>query len=622
MKFLEMLLQSGFIQALGWTLVHAIWQVALVALLLMLALPALRKSSASVRYRVSLGAMIGAAVLSGITFLLYYNYIPAGNISLTADGIHEEALSPKGSPGFFQAVTAFFNGNLFTLVMLWAAGVGLLSLRFAGSIWYLQRLRSKAVFVTGRWAGKVAVMAEQSGIRRVVRLAESAIVRTPMMIGHLKPLILVPAGMLAAIPAEQVEAILAHELGHIRRNDFLVNLLQSAAEILYFFHPGIWWISSIVRRERELCCDDVATGQGCSPVTLAFALSEVGEWAHSGREGQLAMAFTGRDEKPLLTRIKRLLGQEPSNPLSMLPAAALVSTMILFLLLAGSDRVFSSSSDREKELLNERRYSVFQDTTGVDTLPEPKSRDVEIRRERDVELEQEAEVETEEMPSVPELELSPMPEVPPVDVSAMPEMPELEVPPAPEMDAMAPVPPVSPVPPLPPVMDSVSWNEFTINMKDLGENVGNWVQGFVSGSDTTKDPDFEFNFDEESMKDFELSMEDFGKKMEAWGETYGKKMEAWAKANEPKFKEFELKMKIWEKENKPKFEEYERKMKEWEKKNEPRMKEFEQKMKEWEKENKPKLEEYERKMEKWRKEKESRNQHESQDHNHHSEQKG
>src|SRR3546814_318593 len=340
------------------------------------------------------------------------------------------------------------------------------------------------------------------------------------MMGHLKPLILVPAGMLAAIPHDQVEAILAHELAHIRRNDFLVNLLQSLAEIIYFFHPGVWWISSVIRREREHCCDDLATREGCSPVTLAFALSEVGEWMHAGGNEKLAFAFSGKKEQALLPRVKRLLGQEPSGSLNIMPAGALAAVLVIILMVSGSGRVFSNSTN--EEVMEAQTVKVSPANTSPsrsnDTIPASKRVAVEIRR---------SDKQTTSRSSV--TDTLPKPPVPP-SAPAPPKWSEVPVPPVPSPppvpSAAITPPPVPPAPPVPPVADSTTWIQFGDSMKDFGTAISGLVKGIVSGSDSTENLKLDFHFDDEEMENFEFAMEAFGKKMEEWGEDFGSKWAA------------------------------------------------------------------------------------------------
>ena len=136
-----------------------------------------------------------------------------------------------------------------------------------------------------------------------VRVVESALIDTPSVIGLMRPLILLPIAALSSLSPGQVEALLAHELAHIRRRDYAVNLLQTVAETLLFFHPAVWWVSSRIREAREHCCDDVAVEVCGEPAAYAAALAELATW----RAGGVALSV-GATDGPLLMRVRRLLG--------------------------------------------------------------------------------------------------------------------------------------------------------------------------------------------------------------------------------------------------------------------------------------------------------------------------
>ena len=150
-------------------------------------------------------------------------------------------------------------------------------------------------------AASAVRIARRLGVRRSVRLLSSARVLVPAVIGWLRPAILLPAAVVAGMPAAHLDAILAHELAHIRRSDFLVNVLQSAAEVLLFYHPAVWWVSRQIRVERELCADDLAVAVSGDRVTYAAALTSL----ESLRAEPLAIAIVSGDD--LLTRVRRLL---------------------------------------------------------------------------------------------------------------------------------------------------------------------------------------------------------------------------------------------------------------------------------------------------------------------------
>jgi beta-lactamase regulating signal transducer with metallopeptidase domain len=123
----------------------------------------------------------------------------------------------------------------------------------------LRELRTTQIFrVSNFWNEKLKELSVKLQIKKHVRLLQSRLAKVPMVIGHLKPVILIPFGLFAALTQEEVEAILLHELAHIKRNDYLINLLQTFIQTIFFFNPGVLWMSSVLRNERENCCDDIA----------------------------------------------------------------------------------------------------------------------------------------------------------------------------------------------------------------------------------------------------------------------------------------------------------------------------------------------------------------------------
>jgi beta-lactamase regulating signal transducer with metallopeptidase domain len=190
------------------------------------------------------------------------------------------------------------------LVLGWLVGVFGLSAWHLGGWAQLQRLKRRMVRpVADAVQTRLTILAERLGIHRAVGLLESALVDVPTVVGWIKPVILLPASALTGLSAEQLEAILAHELAHIRRYDYLVNILQTVVEILGFYHPALWWVSHRIRIERENCCDDLAVQICGDSVRYARALTHLEEMRHS--RTQLAVAADGGS---LISRIARLLG--------------------------------------------------------------------------------------------------------------------------------------------------------------------------------------------------------------------------------------------------------------------------------------------------------------------------
>ena len=312
--FLLLNLPDPLVEALGWTVVHALWQGTAVALLLAIGLWFLRGRSASVRYGIAVAAQVLVLIAAALTFLLTYR----AAIPLEDNG---DIAGFFGGPGTLQVdsvevggtlweqiqhgLRVFFERNLGWIAVLWIAGVLVFSFRLLSALILTRRLSGISVrLVEGEWQERFEKLVTKTGVTQAVKLLESARVSVPMVIGHIKPVVLVPIGLLAGLPPAQVEALLIHELTHIRRRDYLVNLLLSVLETLFFFHPAIWWMGAVVRRERECCCDAATVGFSGDSLSYAKALSALPGW-QVGPQG-LAMAASGQP-KELLLRIRRIL---------------------------------------------------------------------------------------------------------------------------------------------------------------------------------------------------------------------------------------------------------------------------------------------------------------------------
>ena len=369
MTTLEQFVSPALTRALGWTLLHSLWQGALVAAVLAGALLLLRRQRAEVRYVASAGALGVVVALAGITFGLYFTAVPTssvGQISATASALATVATTPKtlgaasesvlfglanyrGAVASQKATTAasgakaslavsapliqpfghslirslktglqYFDNHLPLLVVAWLLGLLAMSLRMLGGLLYVQRLRRYRVRpLSAAWQERLAVLAARSGLKRPVALLESALVQVPLVVGHLRPVILLPLGTVAGLSPAFLEAILAHELAHVLRRDYLVNLLQTVAEVLFFYHPAVWFLANCVRTERENCCDDAATALvGGDPLRLARALTALAEWSQSAvvpTAPRLALAAMNRPGA-LLLRVRRLVQRRPAAP--------------------------------------------------------------------------------------------------------------------------------------------------------------------------------------------------------------------------------------------------------------------------------------------------------------------
>jgi GWxTD domain-containing protein len=297
-------------RALGWTLFHFLWEgiavAAVLAVVLLLVRPARARYAAAC---LALAAMLGAF---GVTFA----WVLPGEAPVAIHRPLRLPPPPDAAGGALTAHVPFQASDLLPwIVPVWLAGVLLLHLRTVAGWFAARRLRRSGVCsAPSEWQDRLAKLATGVRLSMPVALLESCRVDVPLVVGYLRPLILVPLGMLAAMPPAHVEAILLHELAHIRRRDYLVNLLQAVAENLLFYHPAVWWISGVIRAERENCCDDlvVAVRGNARDYAIALTALEESRWT-----GEPVLAATGGN---LMKRVQRLLNR-PERPHAALTPA-------------------------------------------------------------------------------------------------------------------------------------------------------------------------------------------------------------------------------------------------------------------------------------------------------------
>ena len=323
------LLSPGTVERLGWMLVHFLWQTAVVALLLAMMLRLLRRAGANLRYIVSCLALTLILMLPVVTIrfidvsgpVAEPGPLPPVSLPVTTPvqvpqvaqelSAFAEAPAPMkvvdltAATSWPERVASALEPALPYLVFGWLTGVFGLSAWHLGGWAQLQRLKRRMVYEVGHaLQEKLGGLGARLGVPRAVTLLESALVEVPTVVGWLRPVILLPASALTGLSPEQLEAILAHELAHIRRYDYLVNILQTVVEILGFYHPAVWWVSQRIRIERENCYDDLAVLICGDSVRYAKALTHLEEIRHSRAE--LAVAATGGS---LVNRVARLLGR-------------------------------------------------------------------------------------------------------------------------------------------------------------------------------------------------------------------------------------------------------------------------------------------------------------------------
>ena len=249
---LTSLIGSDVSFALGWTIIHSLWQISLLALIMSGVHKIYRHKSSEFKYNVSLGSILLSLVCSAITYIIYYS--DGGMTAATEAGIGSSFTQfeiTQSSAGILENINTVFAKNLNHINTIWIVGAILFSLKFVMSFVYIKYIKSTATEVfEPTLQSLLATTKTNIGIKKAVRFLESAKINVPMVLGHAKPIILFPVGMINMLTTQEIEAIIAHELFHIKRNDYIVNMALTLIEIVYFFHPAMWWISANIKAER------------------------------------------------------------------------------------------------------------------------------------------------------------------------------------------------------------------------------------------------------------------------------------------------------------------------------------------------------------------------------------
>ncbi len=360
------------VDRIGWLLIHSLWQYAFIALGMMAVLRMMRRRTAAARYTACLAALAATVIAPAVTWpLLPADTSPRAAVVTdsrmtwepTADDVEAFAatnattippaleptqLSSAAPPPesvttppvaaetaapavrWWAPLETAISPWLPELVAVWCLGVLLFAIRPAWSWCLLRRLRRTGVSIVPEAVqASLADAARRLGVRREVRLLQSTLVTVPMVVGYLRPVILLPLCVVSGFSASEVEAILAHELAHIRRHDYLANLLQTLIETVCFYHPAVWWLSFRIRQEREHCCDELAAHTLGSRAAYGRALLALEEL-----RGTSPVLSLGANSGSLLERIRRLQHAEQTPRLTGGGGTILGVVMVVFLAVA------------------------------------------------------------------------------------------------------------------------------------------------------------------------------------------------------------------------------------------------------------------------------------------------
>ncbi|MEM1320793.1 MAG: M56 family metallopeptidase [Bacteroidota bacterium] len=406
---MQLLSSTPVLDSLGWTILHSLWQLSLITALLYGHRRLSKGYSARQRYRAAYASLLLAFLIAVLTFNWHYQILQTAPTELAQ---HKAALQEGSMSTFTEFITtaphyylhqsapsntehssvswlAWLSRQTLWISCLWAFGFLLCSIRYVTALRFTRRLRAEGLQdPPAMWQEQFRQLLRQIGISSSTQLKESSKVQTPLTLGFFKPIVLVPIGFFNQLPPEQVEAILLHELAHIQRHDYLFNLIQIAIKTLFFYHPGIRYISNCIDAEREYACDDLTVHRTQNPKALIKALGTIN--IHSFyHQNQFAMKAI--NDRPLLQRLKRLLPSSTPPTLSEYrntPLVMMLCTSVVVLLLIGS---LMPQRPLQKEALKPLLHPV------MDTIPhnEKPASNLEKEIKREVELEKNLELEKE-----------------------------------------------------------------------------------------------------------------------------------------------------------------------------------------------------------------------------------
>lgn len=355
MKNITEIFSNPLAKALGWTLVHALWQILAITLLYFLVVIFTKK--ANTRYWSGMALLLLQFVASGITFFIINAF---SSSEKTFGGV---AMAPKMLSSV-QVMLSFLQTNLPLVVGIWVLGCAILFSRLIlGYLWVNQLKNSPKNQFDEKLAMVLESLKLKMNITQSVQVKVSSMVSLPMIMGVLKPVILIPASLVSGFSQQQLETILAHELAHLKRHDFLLNGLQSVLDVIYFFHPAMWLLSAQIRKERENCCDDMALEVSGNKLLLAKTLVQLQEATYTPK---LAMAF-GKKSYSLLERVQRIVGISSPRNFNKESIWIVVGLFVTFFAFA--------QKNEEKRTVSK---SISRSSSTADTLISPKRNETSI----------------------------------------------------------------------------------------------------------------------------------------------------------------------------------------------------------------------------------------------------
>ncbi|RYG05818.1 MAG: M56 family metallopeptidase [Chitinophagaceae bacterium] len=318
-------------RAIGWALIHSLWQGGLIAVFAALIMMMTIRSKPSSRYVLLLASFLVFPVLVCSTFMVV---LKSNTVEVESDYVPLFSILPTtGFSEYLSLIASKIDQFSFILVAIWMFVCLFNIFRLYVGVRKIQTLRNfQTTELSTVWKQWFKQIVARTGVSDSVTIMESALVRIPLVMGFLKPVILLPAGMITGMSAAQLEAVVLHELAHIIRKDYFVNIFQRITESLFFFNPGIRWVSTLLREEREHCCDEFAITRGGGKIIFAESLLAFAE--QTNKADQFAVSFAA-SKSQLTQRINRLVSDknrklETSEKLGSLLALLICFVVMLF----------------------------------------------------------------------------------------------------------------------------------------------------------------------------------------------------------------------------------------------------------------------------------------------------
>jgi len=351
------------LEALGLTLLHSFWQGLVLMILLWALLRFIRQEKANLRFGLAMVALF--LLMTAFAGTFYYEWESLEPIALPTQEVTSvdfpltEYTVNQVEPTLWEQVQREANALFFQLSenAVWMAGLWLLgslffSARLGLGLWQVRQLRQQREPFPEHWQQIATSLLQKLGIRRNVSFSCSEQVESPLTLGWLRPVILLPSAMLMAMPADQLESILVHELAHIRRHDYLWNLLQSLAEVVLFYHPAYWYMASVLELEREMACDANTLKVTGRPQVYAQALLQVASLRTTFSPVALSARGSTRGRSGFAERIKRIVmpdyQKKSVQPLPFLLSFCLIGMLLFAFILKSPEEVNIEDSVTEE----------------------------------------------------------------------------------------------------------------------------------------------------------------------------------------------------------------------------------------------------------------------------------